>query len=168
LGVLVVPLFAAPALGTELLQSVVSSGGVDLAAGNKVVRCTVGQACIGRLSGAALDMKVGFWQQWMSSLTDVTPQTPLIFGLDQNYPNPFNPSTSVVYTVAEDSHIQLNIYDLRGRRVAMLVNGEQPRGIYTVQWNGRDDFGRGVASGTYFVRLETREGILTRKMLLAR
>ncbi len=79
---------------------------------------------------------------------------PMEFSLHQNYPNPFNPTTQISYSLAEKAHVQLEVYDIRGRRVKILVNQEQSSNSrYTVQWNGKDEFGQTAASGIYFYRI---------------
>ncbi len=76
--------------------------------------------------------------------------------LSANYPNPFNPSTKFSFTLAHDGHARLDIFDLRGRRVRTVLDGRLAAGSYEAafSWDGRDDRGQGVTSGTYFYRLE--------------
>ena len=70
-------------------------------------------------------------------------------------PNPFNPRTSIRFSLPERSTVSLRIFDSAGRLVAVLLAGaELAPGNHTVDWNGRNSAGRGVASGTYFLRLE--------------
>lgn len=88
------------------------------------------------------------------------------FVLQQNYPNPFNPSTSITYSLARAANVQLSIYNLLGQKVATLVNGRRNAGSYTVQWDGKDQFGRAVASGVYVYRLEAEGVVRAHKMLL--
>jgi len=79
---------------------------------------------------------------------------PMEFSLHQNYPNPFNPTTQISYSLAEKAHVQLEVYDIRGRKIKTLVNQEQSSNSrYTVQWNGKDEFGQTAASGIYFYRI---------------
>ncbi len=90
---------------------------------------------------------------------------PATFGLSQNYPNPFNPTTSISYSIPEESHVAITIYSILGREVRTLVSNVQPAGRYTLHWDGKDNFGRGVASGVYFYRMETKSFAAVRKML---
>ena len=85
-----------------------------------------------------------------------------------NYPNPFNPSTRITYSVPETGHVSLVVYDVSGRLVRVLVNEMQGPGRYVENWDGMNDEGRPVASGTYFCRLVTAKRAETRKMLLMR
>jgi surface protein/parallel beta-helix repeat protein len=69
--------------------------------------------------------------------------------LEPGYPNPFNPATNIRYRLARQGEVLLEVYDLGGRRIATLVNQNQPPGAYTVGFDGA-----GLASGIYFVRLQ--------------
>jgi len=95
-----------------------------------------------------------------------TPALPLT--LYQNSPNPFNPSTTIGYYLPERCRVKLEIYDISGRRIASLVNGEQEKGRYAAGWNGKDDGGRSVVSGVYFCKLAAGKETITRKMVLIR
>lgn len=88
---------------------------------------------------------------------------PLAFTLKQNYPNPFNPSTVISYQLAGNSEVSLRVYDMLGREVATLINGErQATGSYEVNFNASD-----LSSGMYIYRLSLSNGEqLTRKMML--
>lgn len=88
--------------------------------------------------------------------------------LHQNHPNPFNPSTTIEYVLPSASRVVLAVYDLSGRLVARLVDGEQPAGPHSVVWNGFGAGGAPVTSGIYFYRLQAGKMKVTRKMLLLR
>jgi VCBS repeat-containing protein len=83
----------------------------------------------------------------------LTPPTPGGFALQRPSPNPFNPRTEIAFRTEEDGHVQLRVLDLRGRTVATLVDADRPAGEHTVAWNGRDQAGARVASGTYVAEL---------------
>jgi len=83
------------------------------------------------------------------------------FSLSQNYPNPFNPSTTIEYSIAEASFVQLKVYDILGNEVADLVNEEQSAGIY------RADFiAQNLSSGFYIAQLRAGDYSKTIKMNL--
>jgi len=87
--------------------------------------------------------------------------------LSQNYPNPFNPSTSIEFSVRERTPVTLNVYDVGGRLVRSLVQGDRAPGeVHRVAWDGRDNAGRAVASGVYFYKLVTNSFTQTKKMVL--
>ena len=87
----------------------------------------------------------------------------LSFSLDQNYPNPFNPSTTLRFTIPEESYVTLAVYDVLGEEVATLVSGRRPAGTYTIPWDGR-----GLPSGVYYCRLVAGMSVRTHPMVLIR
>jgi hypothetical protein len=86
---------------------------------------------------------------------------PTTFDLAQNFPNPFNPSTAIHFAMPIAGRARLAIYNLRGELVRTLVNGELAAGYHRFTFNSR-----GLASGTYFYRLESGDFVATRKMIL--
>lgn len=93
------------------------------------------------------------------SLNDV----PRTWSLGQNYPNPFNPTTAIPFSIQAQSFVTLEVFDLLGRKVAVIVSEELPAGSYTRRWNGGND-----ASGIYFYRLQSGTFSETKKLLLLR
>ncbi|HLA41226.1 MAG TPA: FlgD immunoglobulin-like domain containing protein, partial [Candidatus Glassbacteria bacterium] len=93
---------------------------------------------------------------------------PKAFGLSQNYPNPFNPTTTISYAIPEGQTpwVSLKIYDVRGSLVRVLVDGQELPGAHVVMWDGKNESGGYVASGTYFYRLKAGEYVSARKMVL--
>jgi hypothetical protein len=91
---------------------------------------------------------------------------PTAFELGQNYPNPFNPSTAIPYRVDERSHVSLEVFDALGRRVATLVDQDQPAGSYQAVWDASQTFEGAVPSGVYLYRLKTEGSVKTRTMML--
>ena len=91
---------------------------------------------------------------------------PVEFGLEQNYPNPFNPSTTIDVSVASDSYIMLNVYDINGRLISTLADDTFDTGYHSFVWNGLDQSGNKVSAGIYFYSLQTNEMTLTKKMIL--
>ena len=87
---------------------------------------------------------------------------PLDFALKQNYPNPFNSNTMIKYTLPKRDHVYLDIYDIGGRKLETLVNGNQEAGEYKVPFDASK-----YSSGVYLYRLRTKNGISkTKKMML--
>lgn len=94
---------------------------------------------------------------------------PTEFSLSQNYPNPFNPTTTMRYALKEDVAVTLKIYNMLGQEVKTLVNNQkQAAGFKSVMWDGRNNYGHQVPSGTYIYRLQAGTFIQTRKMLLVK
>lgn len=94
------------------------------------------------------------------------PAVPSHYALEQNSPNPFNPRTVITFTLPREGHTMLGIYDLAGRRVAALVDEVLPAATHRVEWDGTDDRGVAVSSGSYFYRLRSGTFLRTRKMIL--
>ncbi|MEO8666231.1 MAG: DUF4331 family protein [Ignavibacteria bacterium] len=88
------------------------------------------------------------------------------FGLLQNYPNPFNPSTQIKYVLTKTDNVSLKVYDILGKEVRTLVNERLTAGEKVVMWDGLDNNGKSVASGTYFVKIVTSAGVDSKKMTL--
>ena len=123
----------------------------------------------------AFSFEDGFSVEWVLiySGTDLSsvdyeydPALPSDYSLSHNFPNPFNPVTIIQFSIPGRSHIALAIYNILGTEVRQLAEGTFSAGSYTVQWDGRAESGRSVASGVYLYRL-TADGIkITRKMVL--
>jgi outer membrane protein assembly factor BamB len=92
--------------------------------------------------------------------------TPATYALHANVPNPFNPETVIAFDLAQDSPVQLVVYDVLGQQVRSLVAGFLPAGAQRVLWDGRNQRGAQVGSGVYFYRLEAGEFVQTRRMML--
>jgi hypothetical protein len=84
-----------------------------------------------------------------------------VFSLDQNYPNPFNPSTTIRYTIPQKGRVSVKVFDVLGRDVATLVNGEQEAGLHQVVFEASR-----FATGVYFYHLQAGNFAETRKLLL--
>ena len=95
---------------------------------------------------------------------------PKSFSLSQNFPNPFNPLTTIEITIPGNVSglTELQIFDVRGRRIRTLQKGELPPGQYRFVWDGRDDRGETVNSGIYLYSLKSGTEAITRKMTLLR
>ena len=91
---------------------------------------------------------------------------PLAFELEQNYPNPFNPTTTIRYALPEAAKVELKIYNILGQTVKTLVDEEQLPGFYRVTWDGKDEKGRNVASGTYLYQIRAGDFVKKMKMQL--
>ena len=86
------------------------------------------------------------------------------FGLDQNYPNPFSPSTTIRYTFPGESDVSLVVYNTLGQEVRTLIEARRDAGRHAIAWDGRDAFGREVATGMYIYRLVAGENATMKKM----
>jgi len=86
---------------------------------------------------------------------------PETYKLSQNYPNPFNPATKISWQVPVSGHVTLTVYNLLGKEVAVLVNGDKPAGSYETEFDASS-----LPSGTYFYTLQAGEFTHTMKMIL--
>lgn len=87
------------------------------------------------------------------------------FELSQNYPNPFNPLTKIEFGIPEKSFTKVVVYNALGQEVRTLVNEVLAPAFYVFDWSGKDNSGKSVASGIYFVKLEAGDFAQTRKMI---
>ncbi len=103
---------------------------------------------------------------------DTGSRIPSAYLLAQNYPNPFNPVTMISFDLTGEAGkgqpVKLTVYDLRGRRMRMLVDTDLEPGSHRVTWDGRDDGGNRVPSGVYLYTLRSGNESLTRKMLITK
>ena len=97
-----------------------------------------------------------------SNMTEI----PNITSLITNYPNPFNPDTNIVFDLAKNALVKLEIYNIRGQLIRTLLNDEISAGRYNVQWDGKDDSGRYVATGIYFYQMRTDGYNAIKRMVL--
>ena len=94
-------------------------------------------------------------------------ETPAEFSLGENYPNPFNPATTITFNVPVQASVSLEIFNVLGEKVRTLAdNRVYEGGIQSEVWDGKNDQGTMVPSGTYFSRLTTPGGVFMRKMML--
>jgi len=121
-----------------------------------------------------INSKIG--QQWMgNSWTASFSSEPLVsiggentglptsYALYQNFPNPFNPSTTIRFDLPEHTPVQLDLFDLTGRRIQTLLNSDLTAGAYQINFDAA-----GLASGLYVYRLQTRQETIIKKMMLVR
>jgi hypothetical protein len=93
-------------------------------------------------------------------------ELPVAFALYETSPNPFSAHTVIRYALPTQANVKINIYDATGRKVKALVNGTVGAGYHNVNWDARDDWGRRVSSGTYFVKFDAEDHTDTRKLTL--
>ena len=100
---------------------------------------------------------------------------PELFALNPVYPNPFNRSASIRYLLPIDTNIKLDIFNTKGVHIYRLFEGEKHAGIYTLSWDGKNNYGQEVSSGMYIILLEAdnlqynrHHYIETRKVILVK
>tara|TARA_B100000315_G_scaffold136252_1_gene125534 strand:- start:108 stop:410 length:303 start_codon:yes stop_codon:yes gene_type:complete len=85
------------------------------------------------------------------------------YSLDRAYPNPFNPVTTITYSLPTATQVSIQIYNLQGREIVSLVNGNMQAGYHSVTWNA-DSY----SSGVYFVKMIADEYTSTKKLMLVK
>jgi len=147
--------------------STVDGGGGRMTGGGLVLNGTAGQPDAGLHKRGSFELQGGIWHSvQIATGADGPADRPLVNELLNPSPNPFNPRTTVRYSLASDTRVRLEIHDVRGRSIRTLVDDFRPAGEYQIVWNGRDDNGQSVASGTYYLRLLADGQVRTQKMAL--
>ena len=77
------------------------------------------------------------------------------------YPNPFNPATNITFGINTDSHVSVNIFDISGREVAEIINGDYSAGYHNMTWDGGQQ-----SSGIYFLRINADGISQSQKLML--
>ena len=116
------------------------------------------------------------YSSWISNSTSVIVKVDPVSEVDKvdllrteiigNFPNPFNPETTILFSLEKTGIVIFEVFNIRGQKVKTLINESINAGHHQVIWNGTDDFGRNVSSGTYFYRINAGSESLTRRMLL--
>ncbi len=96
------------------------------------------------------------------------PTVPMDYALFQNYPNPFNPTTTVEFQVPQTAEVTLKIYNTLGQEVRTLFSGQLDGGRYKAEWDGLNDAGIQMSSGTYIYRMISGEFVQSKKMVLVK
>ncbi|MBM2845780.1 MAG: hypothetical protein HW407_1092, partial [Bacteroidetes bacterium] len=97
---------------------------------------------------------------------DPVATVPQTYELYQNYPNPFNPQTRIRFSLVTMEDARLDIFDILGRHVRVLVNEQLPAGGHEVVWDGKGDHGEHLASGVYVYRIAAGSFVSVKKMLM--
>ncbi len=141
----------------------------DHKTGEEYYRQLIAQYPENNLSASAL-VTLGEWQPGAQPKAQPKSagesEVPSEFGLMQNYPNPFNPKTLVKYALPKESHVVIQVYNVLGQMIAILLDAEMPEGYHLVKWNGRSSAGQKVSAGIYLVRMQAGNFVKTQKMML--
>ena len=96
------------------------------------------------------------------------PSTPQEYRLSPSFPNPCKPTTRFDIQIPQDDRVRVTIYNLLGEKVREIENRQLPAGQYRYEWQGNDDMGDPAPAGTYFIRFESSDVQLTRRLVLIR
>lgn len=146
----------------------VAIGPFDLAAGEST---EIAFAVVGGMSLAELQQNADQAQAVYAAAVagaDDEATARLTTRLLPNAPNPFRDATTIRFETARAGPVSVDIYDVSGRRVRSLVEGDHPAGSHAVVWDRRDDAERLAGSGVYFLRMRSSEGDDTRRIVLMR
>lgn len=105
--------------------------------------------------------KIDFVDSLAVSNEDMNNSTPRSFRLEQNYPNPFNPVTTIGFKIAKAGDVRLQVYDIRGQLISTLINKRLSAGDHKIVFDATS-----LASGVYLYKLQTKEGVQSKKMTL--
>ena len=164
----------------DLSWFTIDGGGGASAAGGYAIVGVAGQPDAGLMAGGVYSLAGGFWSGGAASGTAVpagaaggaTADAPRYFVLYEPAPSPFAQnvfaSTVIAFDVPEPRPMRLAIFDAEGRCVRILVRGSLPAGRYQRAWDGKDEDGRVVASGIYFLRLDAGTTVARQKVVLIR
>lgn len=149
----------------QIKSYVFGNGGEAISNTDYNISSTIGQSFVGMASNTDFTHYSGYWRNvaLLTNLLGEEELIPLKFELLQNYPNPFNPSTNIKYSVAKQTKVRIEVYNILGQRVAVLVNENKSPGYYTVKFDGRD-----MATGFYVYRMQTNEFNSIKKMLIVK
>jgi len=103
-----------------------------------------------------------------TSVPEPTHLTPDKYQLFQNFPNPFNNSTNIRFQLKSAARVQIEVFDMIGRKVTTIVNADYPAGIWATHWRGCDDRGWTVSSGNYICRIRAGNFIDSKIMTFAK
>ena len=109
----------------------------------------------------ALDCEGDLAKRFAHDFADEQAAITTKFSLKQNHPNPFNPTTTISYSISEDSRVKLVVYNTLGQIVAVLVDEYQSTGYYAVEWNAANR-----PAGLYICRFEANGFTASKKMFL--
>jgi hypothetical protein len=134
------------------------------ASGYKPVICEIPPSDLGVVwVGYTPSGKKLFWDRYNSVTNVGNDETPTNYSLSQNYPNPFNPTTKINFNVAKSGFVSMKIYNILGKEVATLVNGNYNTGSYSVDFNASK-----LSSGVYFYSIEVNGFRDIKRMMLVK
>lgn len=166
--IILVSMSAASVSATEVKLVTVSNGLGWAQNSNHRVLYSIGAPFVGRtVNTTTHEVGIfGFWAAWIyspfvSAVSDEI-QTPAN-QLFRNFPNPFNPSTQIGFTLEKNSEVSIELYDLRGRRVDIIYEGDQPAGAHSLSYQPKN-----LASGAYVILMKAGSFRATQRIMLVK
>jgi hypothetical protein len=156
--------FTARSQSITIARSVIGSGMTNVSGGGLVLNGTIGQPVIGAAGTSPFIDEQGFWYTLPASVLSVkVGPDEAGFTLEQNYPNPFNPSTTIKYSIPEQTRVTIRVMNLLGQEVhAPLVDEVEVPGTYQIDFTDADN----LPSGTYIYRMDAGTFTASKRMVL--
>lgn len=155
------------ALALEIPRWTIDGGGRTSTGGSFAVTGTVGQPDAAVATGGAFALRGGFWVGG-GTLTPVADVLPARVTVYPAAPNPFNPATNLALDLPAPTQVVVDIHDVRGRRVRLLLDETRIAGRHVLRWDGTGDDGAAMPSGVYLVRVRAGEVDDRQKITLMR
>jgi len=148
---------------------VLASGGGNMT-GTYRSLSTLSQTAVGKMSVSNLIAHIGFWipepQVGIREEGELRFERIRETKLFPPAPNPFSRKTTICYTLAKEGRVTIEVLDISGKLIRRLVNGKERPGRYLIIWDGKDSWGRKVASGIYILRFISDDYRINRKLIL--
>ena len=112
------------------------------------------------------DLNSGYTRTTITDVAKDESQIPVGYLLHQNFPNPFNPTTTINYSIPQESFVIIKVYDVLGHEITTLVNGEKPAGNYEVKFSVETRRGESLPSGIYFYSLQAGSYYAVKKLVV--
>lgn len=143
--------------------TVVGGGGGTTSSSSFTASVTVGQAAVGRGASSAFEHRLGFWEAAAQTVPTGVDDEVVVFRdqLQNCAPNPFNPATTIRFSLKETADVRIDLYDLRGLRVARLLDEPRGPGFHTLNFRPTR-----LASGVYILEMKAGSFRDTRRMVL--
>lgn len=140
--------------------------GIEIKSGGAILSSAISNRSAG-VGGSPLPNAISGLNSQPAAVNTGQPEVlPEKLSLSRNYPNPFNMETTIEYALPQAGPVKLAVYNILGQQVRLLVNETQEAGYRRVTWNGRDDAGKEVTSGVYFIRLNTGQQQVIGRMIV--
>ena len=155
------------AQNSKVARSTTGSSSIESASNSFQMKGTLGQITVGASAGSEATVASGYWG-WITKKTSLDTEKeeiiPSVFKVQPAYPNPFNPTTRVNLQIPNAGEVEINIYDVLGRKVMFHTQNYASAGTYTFHWNPRNVSGDALSTGTYIMMVNFNNKIQTQKI----
>ena len=155
------------AQNSKVARSTTGSSSIESASNSFQMKGTLGQIAVGASAGSEATVASGYWG-WITKKTSLDTEKeeiiPSVFKVQPAYPNPFYPTTRVNLQIPNAGEVEINIYDVLGRKVMFLTQNYASAGTYTFHWNPRNVSGDALSTGTYIMMVTFNNKIQTQKI----